>query len=425
MSLKKLMYFSGIKKYECPCIQEVDVDIINFDPFDPVSRLRQCWYNNMSSILSYIYRILIFTIITLEPLCILIYSIKNKSIVNIPKFCFLFISPCQFLIANSYFKKEHFWDIFKHLENTRLTYFNNENRIITVVLLLSIISIILTLCILVQEIVNNSITNEPIYINFGYFGILLSIISYIYGRIIIFTNIILFFLVFSSHKNELENTATILTNKDWLKSEQFIVSDLCYQILKIKTRLENSISHLETIYTYSTMLGTVGIGVFFQDIDDINNNVFIMICFGIFAIVQVYFVYFMYNLTTQRKNLLKIIQSSKFTKAFLKRNGKNKDTPKDPFKTLIMLQRFSKVKGSIPMVNLSQLKLSPPTPTISRTPDWVRDNGSSIDWIVLYTILKERWISFSFFGLTFEDGNAIKKGLALSAMLVAANSLNI
>lgn len=132
----------------------------------------------------------------------------------------------------------------------------------------------------------------------------------------------------------------------------------------------------------------------------------------------------MYSLTSQRKKLLKIIQSNKFTKAFLKRNGKRTSTPQDPFKTLIVLQRFSKIKEGLPLSSMNNIKLSPLTPKSPNTPDWVRDNGSSIDWIVLYTILKERWISFSFFGLTFEDGDAIKKGFALSAVLVASNNFS-
>tara|TARA_Y100000389_G_C17251126_1_gene408137 strand:- start:240 stop:776 length:537 start_codon:yes stop_codon:yes gene_type:complete len=175
------------------------------------------------------------------------------------------------------------------------------------------------------------------------------------------------------------------------------------------------------------MLGTVGIGVFFQTIDEFDNKIFTLICIGLFFFIQCIFVYYMYSLTSQRKKLLRIIQSSKFTKAFLKRNGKYKSTPKDPFKTLITIQRFTKGKMSIPIGSLSDIKLTPSpqgNSSLIKTPDWVRDNGSSIDWIVLYTILKERWISFSFFGLTFEDGDAIKKGLALSAMLVAANSFS-
>ena len=79
------------------------------------------------------------------------------------------------------------------------------------------------------------------------------------------------------------------------------------------------------------------------------------------------------------------------------------------------------------MVNLNNINscVSSPCATSVTTPEWARNSGSSIDWLVLYTILKERWVSFSFFGLTFEDGDAIKKGLALSAMLVAANHFNV
>ena len=421
--LNNLIFVLGYKNTLNISINEETYTLVN-DPFSiPCKLINICCYK----FIYILYNLTIFCILLVEPLFILLDIIHTKDIINIPKFCFLIISPCQFIIGKNYFSKNHFKIIYKHIKGTKLTFFNNEKKILISTLVLSVFSMILSLYVFIYDINNNGFIHEPLFIHMGYFGIIVQFISWIYGRSIIFFNLTVFFTIFSHHKKELDNITLILSDKDWLNSEQFIVSDLCYQILKIKTKLEESISNLESIYTFSTMFGTIGVGVFFQAINEFNNIIFIIICISIFFCIQIIFIYYMYNLANKRKQLLKIIQSSKFTKAFLKRNGKKTNTPKDPFKTLITIQKMSKLKNGMAIGNLNELKLSPikSNNNIVRTPDWVRDNGSSIDWIVLYTILKERWITFSFFGLTFEDGDAFKKGIALSAMLVAANNLNI
>tara|TARA_Y100000389_G_scaffold34567_1_gene29426 strand:- start:25569 stop:26882 length:1314 start_codon:yes stop_codon:yes gene_type:complete len=436
--IKKLLYFTGLKRIDIRDNTDTASNIINFDTMNHFYIVKTFCCTNILYIIHITYSFFVILVILIEPIYTIIYILESKGalddsmmVTQIPKLCFLLISPSLFIIGNNYFKKEHFFITFNNIKNSNLTYFNNESKIIITTLVCTTISIIITF--LGEYIYNNPLCNiTSIYI--GDIGILISLLGWVYGRLIIFLNLIIFFLIFSYHKNELENTAMILSDKDWLKTEQFVVSDICYQLLKLKTKMEESITNLESIYTFSTMLGTIGIGVFFQTIENYSNYIFICVCICIFIIIQFIFIYYMRELTLQRKNLLKIIQSNKFTKTFLKRNGKNKETPQDPFKTLITLQRFAKLKGSLTLGSLSNIKLSPPPDNSSidklinkgsKTPDWIRDNGSSIDWIILYTILKERWISFSLFGLTFEDGDAFKKGIALSAMLVAANSITI
>jgi hypothetical protein len=54
--------------------------------------------------------------------------------------------------------------------------------------------------------------------------------------------------------------------------------------------------------------------------------------------------------------------------------------------------------------------------------EWVTNTGSTVDWIVLNTILNENWASFSFFGIEFSDGTALRKAIYVTIVLISASS---
>lgn len=54
--------------------------------------------------------------------------------------------------------------------------------------------------------------------------------------------------------------------------------------------------------------------------------------------------------------------------------------------------------------------------------EWVSNTGSTVDWIILNTILSEDWASFGMFGIEFSDGSALKKALIITCSLIAAGS---
>jgi hypothetical protein len=54
--------------------------------------------------------------------------------------------------------------------------------------------------------------------------------------------------------------------------------------------------------------------------------------------------------------------------------------------------------------------------------EWCSNTGSSVDWIILNTIVNEEWTSFSIFGIEFSDGSALKKAMLVMTGIVATGS---
>lgn len=55
--------------------------------------------------------------------------------------------------------------------------------------------------------------------------------------------------------------------------------------------------------------------------------------------------------------------------------------------------------------------------------EWVTNTGSTIDWIVLNSILNDDWSSFGMFGIEFSDGSALRKAIYASVILVGSGSI--
>jgi hypothetical protein len=54
--------------------------------------------------------------------------------------------------------------------------------------------------------------------------------------------------------------------------------------------------------------------------------------------------------------------------------------------------------------------------------EWVSNTGSTIDWIVLNTLLSEDWATFGMFGIEFSDGTALRKALSITIAIIATGT---
>ena len=54
--------------------------------------------------------------------------------------------------------------------------------------------------------------------------------------------------------------------------------------------------------------------------------------------------------------------------------------------------------------------------------EWVSNTGSTMDWIILNTVLNEEWASFSLIGIQFGDTNILEKALGLTTLLISISS---
>ena len=114
--------------------------------------------------------------------------------------------------------------------------------------------------------------------------------------------------------------------------------------------------------------------------------------------VQVFALFLMYFVNEQKEIIKRIIQSPKFTYSFLQ--GVRKDYQKYTYRVL-----STKMTAHESIEKYSEI------------------TNSSVDWIILNSILMEEWETFRLFGLTFNDGAAIQKAFAFSALLVSMNNV--
>lgn len=348
------------------------------------------------------YCFLIFLMICIEPvyLWFQIFTIES-AVSKITYASFSIIPAIEYVIGISYFSTHHFDDKMDTIRNSTLTYFNQERK------MLSFVFSLLALCLVCSGIVMY-IDLFVVYIGMEYtellasvpgvFIILMQIGSWLYGRLAILLNVCVFVTVFTSHVKELDNCVTIMKNRTSLEFNYITISDICYEILKIKGSLEMSIKYLQPMYTLPTCIGTVGIGSFVNlAIYDIPN-IFTIVSVIIYACIQIFALFLMYFVNEQKEILKKIIQSPRFTYSFLQ--GIRKQCQKHAYRVL-----STSITTQESIVKYGEI------------------TNASVDWIILNTILTEEWETFRLFGLTFNDGQAVQKAFAFSALLVSMNTI--
>ena len=348
------------------------------------------------------YCFFIFLMIMIEPcylwLQILTIETANKKITYA---CFSIIPAIEYIIGIVYFSTHHFDDKMTIIRNSTLTYFNQERKI------LSFIFFWLCFCLICSGIImyvdlfvvyigmeyNELLENVPQIII-----VLMQIGSWLYGRLAILLNLTIFLTIFTSHVKDLDNCVTIMKNRNSFEFDYIKISDICYEILKIKGGLEMSIKYLQPMYTIPTCIGTVGIGAFVNlAIYDIPN-VFTIISVIVYLFIQAFCLFLMYFVNEQKEILKKIIQSPKFTHSFLQ--AIRKKYQKYAYRVL-----SSTLTAKESIITYSEI------------------TNASVDWLILNSILSEEWETFRLFGLTFNDGAAIQKAFAFSALLVRMNTV--
>lgn len=348
------------------------------------------------------YCFMVFLMILVEPLYLWIQIFTIESAVSKVTYASFSIIPAiEYIIGLIYFSTHHFDDKMDHIRGSVLTYFNQESR------LLRFVFITLCLCLMCSGIIMY-IDLFVVYIGMEYTELLdnvhpgiiicMQLGSWLYGRLALLLNMSIFLTIFTSHVKELDNCVTIMKNRTSFEFDYISISDICYEILKIKGNLEMSIKYLQPMYTVPTCIGTVGIGAFVNlAIYDIPS-VFTIVSVCIYMIVQVFALFLMYFVNEQKEILKKIIQSPRFTYSFLQ--GIRKQYQKFKYRVL-----STSISAQDSIVKYSEI------------------TNASVDWLILNTVLTEEWETFRLFGLTFNDGAAIQKAFAFSALLVTMNTV--
>jgi hypothetical protein len=120
------------------------------------------------------------------------------------------------------------------------------------------------------------------------------------------TNLVFFALVFHKHLKDLANLKNHLESEIIWRMNQESFIDLTRQIIGLKYAINQSVDNLENFYTTFTILGAIAIGPILES--GVATPYGIYYCV-LYILTQSLFVYYIYFISKNREDILKIIKS--------------------------------------------------------------------------------------------------------------------
>lgn len=346
---------------------------------------------------SWIYTIFILTILSVQPLYILTYIIEEENENTnfyMSNLFFNLIPPIQYILAIKYFSTDHFERTYINNNKCNPNCFPKLNKLTIILITFVFLRIIFNFLVLLTNIsfIERNDGQFPNFNNFTltskiFIGIFL-FLSWLYGSFIEFINLMCFSLIFCKHSKIINNYVKTLQNE---KKGILTINDITQETIEIKYELEKSIDHFKNIFSSFTLLGAIGFGFFIDRIQNGNFTLFPWDSFIIYIIVQIIFLVVIIQVSNNIDNLSSFVREPRFIEKFLKRY-----TLRD------IREKFN--DPQLVIINMEE------------------ENASTIDWMLLQSILKENWTDFQVMGVSVSDFNLIKKGLVLVTLIVAFNT---
>jgi len=331
---------------------------------------------------------MIWTIFCISLQCIqpvyLIYKIINRfgdiqELVNL--FLLYILIPIHYIWAKIYFSTTHFNNFFlkKHWSCTDYC-----DKLTVLSLLLSSLSIIPHFFF--RQHVSHYWSHDTEY--FWYTFIPIEIL----GRNIILINSGIFTLIFYTHLNTIYKfTKDIDTGTSIFQfNDTNIISNLIYELSKIKSELKCSIERFENLVSLTTGIGGSSLILFIQHkytTQELNFNpieLYILVALSYYLISQLVFFYILYKYSSIRENIHKYINSINFINKYIKRSLLKEPRNKTQFDKKMMIIE--------------------------------EESATTIDWLILDRLTKENWIDFTILGVSTRDGSLIKKVLTFATI---------
>jgi hypothetical protein len=354
--------------------------------------IKETHNKNLVLILSWMYTLCVFLLLWVQPIYTIQFVLNNNSTIKSygPTLCFNLIYPMQYALSVLYFNTDHFEKFYKGTEpelNIKLPHIGKTIHILLIVLFAYWVS---TLVILFSN-------DDKEFPNFKEFtlvskiliGILLAVV-WVYGRLTLGMNVILFCLTFSKHCLILKNYTDKISKYE-VKIEDMISLNLMSQeIIKIRHDLEQSIDNFKNFFSTVTILGAICIGFLIEVSPENEDGSFPWTSLIFYISFQFIFLIIIWKVDHYKDDLGNYIKSANFIKKFLTR-----------YTEIETSEKFDETQMVI--LNI------------------VEENSSIIDWIVLHRVLSEDWSDFSVFGIPVSDGALFKKGIACVAIFIAVN----
>jgi ABC-type multidrug transport system fused ATPase/permease subunit len=300
---------------------------------------------------------------------------------------FQLIPPIQYIHCVLYFQTDHF----EHFYLRNRLAKGKLNRISALICMLSLIN---TGIHVVSLFVRHYDTEFPYFFTYHIVSkVLISILlvlSWIYGSLILFTNLSCFCLVFWKHSHLINDFCTKVKSDENEKTINEITQHLLYLIHNLK----NSINDFQNIFSSFTFLGAIAFGFFIDRIIQGNFDFFPWNTFVVYVIMQIIFFFILVHLSSYRNGMSDLIRNPEYVFKYIRRYNIEE-----------LKRRFDENEEQYIIINL------------------IEENGSLVDWTLLNDVINDDWTEFKFFGINIADFELIKRASVVIAFIIFANSI--
>ena len=373
---------------------ETDSNSPNFSFYLSIIELKELNNSLRYKIYSYnIYSLLIFIFLSIQPIY-LFYKIclgNNQFQEYLLTFLININTPINYIWAKYYFTTNHF-DLFVNSCSYNCWSF------VVFIIIITCISIIISLINI------NTFYNEYYYIyyfNKG-LGITIVIFEWIYSRLLFSLNSTTFTIVFCKHVKQIKNFINQIISNEFDLEDSYCLSSLISNIATLRHSVEISIRFYNNLLSFITVTGGISLAIFIRHLYNKfkqqgqlvlqQHEYYLLQSHVLYIICQIIFFYNVIYYSELRNRLVKLIQSSSFVNKFLTRWSASR------------LKK--KCRDTCEIKHLSKIILC-----------IEQENATSIDWMILEKLTRNKWMDFSILGISTQDGTLIKKVITFSSLI--------
>ena len=267
------------------------------------------------------------------------------------------LPPIQYIIGCIYFSLSHI-DKFTISEESGDVSFNsiiaypcrcNINKISYVIIMFTVSATVLTY-------ITHPARNT-------YDAIIMTLARFI-GYTCISMNTFIVIFIYWKHINAIQLYASLLNREEWTDTS---VASLILNIISTRESIEITTTLLGDIISTISIVGSLITGIFMHQIEDLNFEWHVYLVVNLFIILQSSFLILIWRLSKNKQHIECVVRSNEFATRFIKRSIE------------------------------------------SKTRDVVKETATTIDWMVVNSILHEKWFEFYVLGIPLHNGKFIKQ----------------
>jgi hypothetical protein len=276
-------------------------------------------------VFNYLYPLIIWLFLWYHPILITTVAFTDDHKDILPRACFSFIQPIQYYVAFWYFRSQRTKRIYesRNLEfldnpNGMWKYLPKEKTLLHLIFSISFVFIIEAIAVFIITVEESNSYYDELSSGMKGLGYFIIPISLVYGRFTLTLNTHVFLFSFFQQIQKMQALREKLGNQKWKEGRNLSVAALCYEIFDLRYTVSRMIGKLEDMYTFTTILGSIGIGLLLTtsefDFQTVTGTV-------IFLIMQVFFLFVIQSIGKERDGFRKVIHHRKFASTYILRRN--------------------------------------------------------------------------------------------------------